>query len=67
MIDKETPYLDQYTTDLTAKVSQNPEKYHAYERENITQRVLISLVKKIQNSPLLVGLPGVGKTAIIED
>ncbi|CUW11349.1 AAA family ATPase [Leuconostoc gasicomitatum] len=67
MIGKETPYLDQYTTDLTAKVSQNPEKYHAYERENITQRVLISLVKKIQNSPLLVGLPGVGKTAIIED
>lgn len=62
-----TPYLDRYTTDLTAKIARNPEKYRAYERENITQRVRVSLVKKIQNSPLLVGLPGVGKTAIIED
>ena len=62
-----TPYLDRYTTDISAKVMSDPEKYHAYERENITRRIMVSLMKQIQNAPLLVGLPGVGKTAIVED
>ncbi|MFT9032704.1 MAG: AAA family ATPase [Leuconostoc mesenteroides] len=62
-----TPYLDRYTTDISAKVMSDPEKYHAYERESITRRIMVSLMKRIQNAPLLVGLPGVGKTAIVED
>ncbi|MDI6666680.1 ATP-dependent Clp protease ATP-binding subunit [Leuconostoc falkenbergense] len=62
-----TPYLDRYTTDISAKVMLEPDKYHAYERESITRRIMVSLMKQIQNSPLLVGLPGVGKTAIVED
>ncbi|WP_349626082.1 ATP-dependent Clp protease ATP-binding subunit [Leuconostoc citreum] len=62
-----TPYLDRFATNISEKIARNPEKYRAYERENVTQRVLISLLKQIQNSPLLVGEPGVGKTAIIED
>mgnify|MGYP004701286749 FL=1 len=62
-----TPYLDRYTTDISAKVMLEPEKYHAYERESITRRIMVSLMKQIQNAPLLVGLPGVGKTAIVED
>ncbi|WP_273947111.1 AAA family ATPase [Leuconostoc mesenteroides] len=62
-----TPYLDRYTTDISAKVMSDPEKYHAYERESITRRIMVSLMKQIQNAPLLVGLPGVGKTAIVED
>ncbi len=62
-----TPYLDRYTTDISAKVMTDPDKYHAYERENITRRIMVSLMKQIQNAPLLVGLPGVGKTAIVED
>lgn len=62
-----TPYLDRYTTDISAKVMSEPEKYHAYERESITRRIMVSLMKQIQNAPLLVGLPGVGKTAIVED
>lgn len=62
-----SPYLSRYTTDITAKVMTNPKKYQAYERENITRRMMVSLMKKIQNAPLLVGLPGVGKTAIVED
>ncbi|MCC8439715.1 AAA family ATPase [Leuconostoc pseudomesenteroides] len=62
-----TPYLDRYTTDISAKVMLAPEKYHAYERESITRRIMVSLMKQIQNAPLLVGLPGVGKTAIVED
>ncbi|WP_273731547.1 AAA family ATPase [Leuconostoc mesenteroides] len=62
-----TPYLDRYTTDISAKVMSDPEKYHAYERESITRRIMVCLMKQIQNAPLLVGLPGVGKTAIVED
>lgn len=62
-----TPYLDRYTTDISAKVMSEPDKYHAYERESITRRIMVSLMKQIQNAPLLVGLPGVGKTAIVED
>lgn len=62
-----TPYLDRYTTDISAKVMSDPGKYHAYERESITRRIMVSLMKQIQNAPLLVGLPGVGKTAIVED
>lgn len=62
-----TPYLDRYTTDISAKVMSDPKKYHAYERESITRRIMVSLMKQIQNAPLLVGLPGVGKTAIVED
>ena len=62
-----TPYLDRYTTDISDKVMSAPEKYQAYERESITRRIMVSLMKQIQNAPLLVGLPGVGKTAIVED
>lgn len=62
-----TPYLDRYTTDISAKVMSEPNKYHDYERESITRRIMVSLMKQIQNAPLLVGLPGVGKTAIVED
>lgn len=67
MVSSSTPYLDKYTINLSDKVAKNPDEFQAFERDNITKRVLISLVKQIQNSPLLVGLPGVGKTAIIED
>ncbi|MFT8544499.1 MAG: ATP-dependent Clp protease ATP-binding subunit [Leuconostoc falkenbergense] len=62
-----TPYLDRYTTDISVKVMSAPEKYQVYERESITRRIMVSLMKQIQNAPLLVGLPGVGKTAIVED
>ncbi|MBZ1527708.1 ATP-dependent Clp protease ATP-binding subunit [Leuconostoc mesenteroides] len=62
-----TPYMDRYTTDISAKVMSDPEKYHAHERESITRRIMVSMMKQIQNAPLLVGLPGVGKTAIVED
>ncbi|MCK8605736.1 ATP-dependent Clp protease ATP-binding subunit [Leuconostoc citreum] len=62
-----TPYLDRYTVNLSQKVAQNPNDYRVYEREPVTNRVLVSLLKQIQNSPLLVGEAGVGKTAIVED
>ncbi|WP_270314140.1 hypothetical protein [Leuconostoc citreum] len=46
-----TPYLDRYTTDISAKVMSEPDKYHAYERESITRRIMVSLMKQIQNAP----------------
>ncbi|WP_349584112.1 ATP-dependent Clp protease ATP-binding subunit [Leuconostoc citreum] len=62
-----TPYLDRYAKDISLLVAQDPERYRVFEREPITRRILVSLLKQIQNAPLLVGEAGVGKTAIIED
>lgn len=62
-----TPYLDKYGNDISKQIALEPEKYRAFERESITNRILVSLLKQIQNSPLLVGEAGVGKTAIVED
>ncbi len=62
-----TPYLDQYGKDISEQIALDPEKYRAFEREGITNRMMVSLLKQIQNAPLLVGEAGVGKTAIVED
>lgn len=62
-----TPYLDKYGNDISKQIALEPEKYRAFERESITNRILVSLLKQIQNSPLLVVEAGVGKTAIVED
>jgi len=36
-----TPYLDRYTTDISAKVMTDPDKYQAYQREAITRRMMV--------------------------
>ncbi|MBC9119278.1 AAA family ATPase [Fructobacillus fructosus] len=61
-----TPYLDQYGLNLSQKVKQAPEKYQVTGRQDEVNRVLVSLNKRLQNSPILIGEPGVGKTAIVE-
>lgn len=61
-----TPYLDRYTTDLTAEVAENVDKYTAYGRESEMKKVISSLNRINKNSPCLVGKAGVGKTAIVE-
>lgn len=61
-----TPYLDQYTTDLSAKARQRPEDYEVFGREKEIEDMVISLMRKSKNSPLLIGEAGVGKTAIVE-
>lgn len=62
----QTPYLDKYTEDLTAKVRRNIEDFEAYGREEEIKQVFVSLVRLHKNSPTLVGEAGVGKTHIVE-
>lgn len=66
MLSSETPYLDKYTEDLTKKVADYPEDFEIFGRKEEIENVVISLLRKTKNSPLLIGEAGVGKTAIVE-
>lgn len=61
-----TPYLDKYTDNLTAKVTKKSDDYQIYGRDKEVQAVIISLLRRTKNNPILVGEAGVGKTAIVE-
>ena len=61
-----TPYLDQYTDNLSAKVAKQAADYQVYGRDKEVQAVIISLLRRTKNNPILVGEAGVGKTAIVE-
>jgi ATP-dependent Clp protease ATP-binding subunit ClpA len=57
--------LNKYGKDITLNAQLG--KYTpAYERDSEIQRVLQVLSRKSKNNPVLVGEPGVGKTAIVE-
>ncbi|MBO4557468.1 MAG: ATP-dependent Clp protease ATP-binding subunit [Bacteroidales bacterium] len=63
--DLKTPNLDKFGTDLTAQAAAgrlDPVVGRAKEIE----RLLQVLVRRKKNNPVLVGEPGVGKTAIVE-
>lgn len=62
----ETTYLERFTENLTSKVASNPQKYAIYGRAKELHRLLVILNQDIQNSPVLVGEVGVGKSAIVE-
>lgn len=60
-----TPILDNFSTDLTdaaAKGKLDP----IVGREKQIQRVIEILGRRKKNNPVLIGEPGVGKTAIVE-
>lgn len=60
-----TPALDFFGRDLTSKAVQ--EKIDpVIGREEEIERVVEILARRTKNNPLLVGDPGVGKTAIVE-
>lgn len=61
-----TPYLDKYTDNLSAKVAQKSDEYQVYGRDKEIHDVIISLLRRTKNNPILVGEAGVGKTAIVE-
>lgn len=61
-----TPYLDKYTDNLSAKVAKKSDDYQVYGRDKEVQAVMISLLRRTKNNPILVGEAGVGKTAIVE-
>ncbi|NQI71677.1 ATP-dependent Clp protease ATP-binding subunit [Streptococcus suis] len=61
-----TPYLDKYTDNLSDKVSKKAADYQVYGRDKEVQAVIVSLLRRTKNNPVLVGEAGVGKTAIVE-
>lgn len=60
-----TPLLDNFGKDLTKMVSSGKID-PAIGREVEIDRVIQILSRKKKNNPVLVGMPGVGKTAIVE-
>ncbi len=60
-----TPTLDSYSRDLT-KDAQDGRLDPVIGRENEIERVLQILSRRTKNNPVLIGDPGVGKTAIAE-
>jgi ATP-dependent Clp protease ATP-binding subunit ClpC len=60
-----TPILDTFTTDLTALAKAN-KLDPVIGRDKEIKRVMRILVRRRKNNPVLIGDPGVGKTAIAE-
>ena len=60
-----TPTLDQLGIDLTNMARQN-KLDPVVGRQNEIQRVIQILSRRTKNNPVLIGEPGVGKTAIVE-
>ncbi|MDX1632476.1 MAG: ATP-dependent Clp protease ATP-binding subunit [Thermoanaerobaculia bacterium] len=62
---KELPFLAEYARDLTSLAAQN-----AFDpligREVEMERIMQILSRRTKNNPVLLGSPGVGKTAIVE-
>ncbi len=60
-----TPVLDYFTEDLIAKVREG-KLDPIIGRDKEIERVVHILNRKTKNNPVLIGEPGVGKTAIVE-
>lgn len=60
-----TPTLDEYTRDLTALAAKN-QLDPVIGRDNEIERIVQILARRNKNNPVLIGEPGVGKTAIVE-
>jgi ATP-dependent Clp protease ATP-binding subunit ClpC len=60
-----TPALDYFTDDLVLK-AKNGKLDPIVGREKEIERVVHILNRKTKNNPVLIGEPGVGKTAIVE-
>lgn len=62
---KELPFLTEYGRDLTALATQQ-----AFDpligRDREVERIIQVLSRRTKNNPILLGEPGVGKTAIVE-
>jgi ATP-dependent Clp protease ATP-binding subunit ClpC len=62
---RKTPTLDQFGRDLT-ELAREEKLDPVVGRENEIQRVIQVLSRRTKNNPVLIGDPGVGKTAIVE-
>ncbi|MDG3142984.1 ATP-dependent Clp protease ATP-binding subunit [Streptococcus suis] len=61
-----TPFLDRYTTNETHKLAKSDHFYPIYGRDKEIESLIVSLLRRSKNNPILVGEAGVGKTAIVE-
>ena len=57
--------LDQYCRDLTAAAGKN-ELDPVIGRDGEIQRIIQILIRRTKNNPVLIGEPGVGKSAVVE-
>ena len=62
---KETSLLSEFSRDLTQSALEN-QLDPLVGRENEVERVIQILCRRTKNNPVLIGEPGVGKTAIVE-
>ena len=60
-----TPILDHFSTDLT-KAAEQGKLDPVVGRDNEIRRVIEILGRRKKNNPILIGEPGVGKSAIVE-
>ncbi len=63
--ESETPTLDEFTKDLT-ELARQDKIDPVIGRDNEISRVIEILSRRKKNNPVLIGEPGVGKTAIAE-
>lgn len=63
--DTGTPHLDAYTTDFTARAAGGAID-PVLGRNDEIRRIVDILTRRRKNNPILVGEPGVGKTAVVE-
>ena len=61
----DTPTVDEYSTDLTA-MARDGSIDPVVGRENEIEQTVEVLSRRTKNNPVLIGEPGVGKTAIVE-
>ena len=61
----EKSLLDKFSRDLTAAAEKN-ELDPVIGREKEIQRIIQILIRRTKNNPVLIGEPGVGKSAVVE-
>ncbi len=64
-VQSNTPLLDKIGADLTALAREN-KLDPVIGRKTEIERVIQTLSRRTKNNPILIGAPGVGKTAIVE-
>ena len=65
MQNRDTPVLNAYSRDMN-RLAANGQLDPVIGRENEIERIVQVLCRRKKNNPLIIGEPGVGKTAIVE-
>ena len=63
---RELPFLAEFGRDLTQLASRRARSIRSIGRESELERIIQILSRRTKNNPILLGEPGVGKTAIVE-